>query len=222
MHYPLALMAVAMSVFLSPIHAADDPLKPIEDKPGLPRVLLVGDSISIGYTLPTRAALAGKANLHRIPTNAGTSAKTLENLDKWLGDGKWDVIHINVGLHDIKQVKGARQVSPEDYEKNLRSIIVRLKKTHATIIWASTTIVPEGAAGRTAGDEVKYNAIAAKVMNDEKVAVNDLYVLSQTHQATWQQKANVHFFDEGSKGLGKHVASVIETALASRTDGPMR
>src|SRR5262245_27701093 len=86
----------------SPMNAAEDPLKPIEDKPGLPRVLLIGDSISIGYTLPARKALDGKANVHRISANAGTSAKTLKNLDKWLGNGKWDVIHINVGLHDIK------------------------------------------------------------------------------------------------------------------------
>jgi lysophospholipase L1-like esterase len=215
-HLPLAVMLICIAT--APLNAADDPLKPIEDKPGLPRVLLIGDSISIGYTLPSRAALDGKANVHRIPTNAGTSAKTLENLDKWLGDGKWDVIHINVGLHDIKQVKGSRQVAPDDYEKNLRAIVARLKKTNAKIIWASTTIVPEGAAGRTAGDEVKYNAIAAKVMGDEDVAANDLYALSKTHQATWQQKANVHFRDEGSKGLGKHVASVIEKALASRND----
>lgn len=41
----------------------------IKDAPGLPRVLLIGDSISIGYTEPVRMELAGKANVHRIPTN---------------------------------------------------------------------------------------------------------------------------------------------------------
>ena len=42
------------------------PLKPISDIAGLPRVLIVGDSISIGYTLPTRSLLSGKANVHRV------------------------------------------------------------------------------------------------------------------------------------------------------------
>src|SRR5215831_15553891 len=59
----------------------------ITDDPKLPRVLLIGDSISIGYTLDTRQALAGKANVHRIPTNGGPTTNGLANLDAWLGDG---------------------------------------------------------------------------------------------------------------------------------------
>lgn len=42
---------------------------PITDTPGLPRVLLIGDSISMGYTLPVRDLLKGRANVHRIPEN---------------------------------------------------------------------------------------------------------------------------------------------------------
>ena len=67
----------------------------IQDDPALPRVLLIGDSISIGYTLPTRALLAGKANVHRILTNGGPTPNGLEHLTEWLGSGKWDVIHFN-------------------------------------------------------------------------------------------------------------------------------
>ncbi|MEX2189016.1 MAG: SGNH/GDSL hydrolase family protein [Pirellulales bacterium] len=193
--------------------AADDPLQPIEDVPGLPRVLLVGDSISIGYTLPTRKALSGKANVHRIAANSGTTANTLKNLDKWLGDGHWDVIHMNIGLHDLKYVKGERQVAPDDYEQNLRQIVARLKKTGAKIIWATTTPVPEGAAARNPGDDIKYNAIAAKVMEEEKVAVNDLFALAKQHQAKWQRKADVHFNAAGSQGLGQRVADEILKAL---------
>ena len=74
-----------------------NPMAPINDVPGLPRVLLIGDSISIGYTLPTRALLKGKVNLHRIPTNGGPTIKWLEHIDAWLGKKKWDVIHFNWG-----------------------------------------------------------------------------------------------------------------------------
>ena len=59
-------------------------MKPIEDVAGLPRVLLIGDSISIGYTLPTRKLLEGKANLHRALTNCGPTSKGVQHLDKWL------------------------------------------------------------------------------------------------------------------------------------------
>jgi hypothetical protein len=67
---------------------------------GLPRVLLIGDSISMGYTLDVRELLKGKANVHRIPTNGGPTTNGLKNIKAWLGDSKWDVIHFNWGLHD--------------------------------------------------------------------------------------------------------------------------
>ena len=74
----------------------------VTDDPKLPRVLLIGDSISIGYTLPVRELLKGKANLHRIPVNGGPTITGLEKLKGWIGDGKWDIIHFNWGLHDLK------------------------------------------------------------------------------------------------------------------------
>jgi hypothetical protein len=77
-------------------------MKPPQEVPGQPRVLLIGDSISIGYTLPVRELLKGKANVHRIPQNGGATDVGLEKMASWLGDGKWDVIHFNFGLHDAK------------------------------------------------------------------------------------------------------------------------
>jgi hypothetical protein len=118
-------------------------LSPIVDDPALPRVLLIGDSISIGYTLPTRAALAGKANVHRPPTNCGGTPNILRHLDEWLGSGRWDVIHFNSGIHDIKRPGGNRVVTPEQYEKNLRIVVQRLKQTGAALVWCSTTQSPE-------------------------------------------------------------------------------
>jgi hypothetical protein len=72
----------------------------VADNPKLPRVLLIGDSVSRGYTLPTRKVLAGKANVHRAPANCGPTAAGVQKLDAWLGEGKWDVIHFNFGIHD--------------------------------------------------------------------------------------------------------------------------
>ena len=75
--------------------------QPPEVQAGLPHVLLIGDSISIGYMQATRKQLAGEANVWRPPTNCGPSTKGLESLEAWLGDRKWDVIHFNFGLHDL-------------------------------------------------------------------------------------------------------------------------
>ena len=143
----------------------------VDEVAGLPRVLLIGDSISMGYTIPVRKLLEGKANVQRIPTNGGPTSRGVENIEEWLGDEPWDVIHFNWGLHDLKRMKdgkvdisGEWQVAPEDYEKNLISLVSRLQATGATLIWAMTTPVPEGASMRIPGDDVEANEIARRVM----------------------------------------------------------
>lgn len=200
-----------------------DVFAPIVDDPKLPRVLLIGDSISMGYTFPVRKMLAGKANVHRVPENGGDTARGLEKLDQWLGDKPWDVIHFNFGLHDLKRlrdgaydVRGTQVRSVEDYAKNLDALVVRLKKTGATLIWATTTPVPAGARGRMKGDEVRYNAAAARVMKRHGVQVNDLYGYILPNLAKAQRPRDVHFPGKGSDMLGRRVASVISAALAER------
>jgi lysophospholipase L1-like esterase len=193
-----------------------DPLAPVADDPALPRVLLIGDSISIGYTLPTRQQLKGTANLHRIPENGGPTTNGVAKLDKWLGDGKWDAIHFNFGLHDIKlDAEGKPQVSPEEYEKNLRAIVKRLKATNAKLIWATTTPVPDAKVNppRKDADVVAYNAIARKVMEENGVAVDDLYGFAKPQLDRLQQPANVHFTDRGSDALAEKVAGSVRAAL---------
>ncbi|MFM7244385.1 MAG: SGNH/GDSL hydrolase family protein [Planctomycetaceae bacterium] len=201
----------------------DPALAPIDDVPGLPRVLLIGDSISIGYTLPTRKLLAGKANVHRIPTNGGPTTRGLEQLDRWLGDSKWDVIHFNFGLHDLKHADAAgklvdaseapRLVDLDAYRDNLRTVVRRLKTTGATLIWCTTTPVPPGAKGREPGDEIAYNAVAAEVMKDEGVAINDLHAFAAGRLAEIGKPADVHYTTAGSAVLAAQVAGRIDAAL---------
>jgi hypothetical protein len=198
-------------------------MEEIQDVPNLPRVLLIGDSISIGYTLPVRALLQGKANVHRPRENCSSTKAGLEKLDTWLGTGKWDVIHFNWGLHDLKYLdannklvppdKGKQQVPLDEYEKNMRALVERLKKTGAKLIWCSTTPVPEGSDGRVAGDEVKYNETALKVMKEAGVAVDDLWAFAKPRLTEIQKPANVHYTDEGSQALAKQVVSEIEKFL---------
>jgi len=203
----------------SPVLAQDkkqDPaFAPVKDDPALPRVLLIGDSISIGYTVPTRELLKGKANVHRIPENGGPTINGLKKLDTWLGDGKWDVIHFNWGLHDLKMDTGKHQVPLDQYEKNLRELVKQLKATKAKLIWASTTPVPDAKVNppRKDSDVIAYNAAARKVMEENGVAIDDLYGFALPRLKEIQRPANVHFTDEGSKALAKEVAARIEKAL---------
>jgi hypothetical protein len=201
----------------------------IEDRPELPRVLLIGDSISIGYTLDVRELLKDKANVHRIPVNGGPTTNGLKNIQSWLGDSKWDGIHFNWGLHDLKFVgpegtgladpkaEGSRyQVPLADYEKNLAELVAAMQKTGAKLIWCSTTPVPEGSQGRIAGDEVKYNEAAARVMKAAGVATNDLCSHANAKLKETQRPANVHFNDAGSKYLAEKVAASIAAQLPKK------
>ena len=153
--------------------------QPPQVQAGLPNVLLIGDSISIGYMLAARKQLAGEANVWRPATNCGPSTRGLESLDAWLGDRQWDVIHFNFGLHDLKYLgpKGQNLADPEaadshqqvpidQYAANLKRIAGRLKETGATVIWCETTPVPKGAKGRVVGDSRRYNEAAAEAMGE--------------------------------------------------------
>lgn len=209
----------AVLILAMPGQEKKDPaFEPVTDDPALPRVLLIGDSISIGYTIPVRKLLAGKANVHRIWENGGATSHAVAKIDAWLGPGKWDVIHFNWGLHDLKQGKDGPQVSLEDYEKNLRELVKKLKATGATLIWATTTPVPEGDQRpvRKAEDAPRYNAVAKKVMDETGVAINDLYAFALPKLKEIQLPSNVHYTPKGYQALGEEVARVVLGVLQKK------
>lgn len=196
----------------------------------LPRVLLIGDSISLGYTKQVAELLKGKADVQRVKGNAGHTGMGIANLPKWLDakHGRWDVIHFNWGLWDLcyrnpesktqghrDKVNGTLTHTPEQYRKNLQQIVATLEKTGAKLVWASTTPVPEGEAGRKVGDDITYNRIAAEVMKEHHIPINDLHALMVPHMKTMTTApGNVHFTAEGSQLLAKQVADTIEKVLA--------
>lgn len=188
------------------------------DEAGLPGVLLLGDSISEGYTPAVRAALAGRANVQQA--FGGSTQTGLAKLPQLLGARGWAVIHFNFGLHDLKHWKDNQldlsgpQVTPvADYEKNLTDLVGRLQATGADLVWATTTPVPPGANGRVAGEEIVFNAAAARVMERAGIPVNDLHAAA-SRWPELQKPENVHFTDEGSRRLGTQVAAVVAGRLS--------
>jgi len=191
-----------------------------------PYVLIIGDSISIGYFRPLQKLLEGKALVRHNPGNAAHTANGLAKLDEWLGDTHWDVIHFNHGLHDLKYVdeqggnasvdKGRQQIPVDQYERNLDEIVRRLKKTGAKLIFATTTPVPDGTGIRVKGDAKKYNIAAERVMKKHGVIINDLYSFAMPRLGEIQRPQNVHFTEAGSELLAEQVAKGILKALDSQ------
>ena len=198
-----------------------NPMAPIEEVKGLPHVLVIGDSISIGYTLPTRALLKGKVNLHRIRTNGGPTTKGVTEIEKWLGKRKWDLIHFNWGLHDLKYMGkdgtnlvpkekgGIVQVPLSEYEKNLEKLVIRMKKSAKQLVWRNTTPIPPGSKARYVGDSLKYNEVAAQLMKKQGVPILDLFTPSKKNMQDWMKEADVHYHAHGSQALAERVAEDI-------------
>ena len=199
----------------------------------LPKVLIIGDSISIGYMEPLKELLEDIAVLEHNPGNAQHSRYGLEKLDEWLGDTQWDVIHFNHGLHDLKYVdeegnnvssaeEGHIQISLEEYGQNMEAIVRRLKETNARLIFATTTPYPAEKEGplRTKEDASRYNDVAVEVMKRYQVEINDLYAFVLPRLEELQRPQNVHFTKEGSQELAEEVALHIREVLGNNTSVP--
>jgi len=200
-----------------------DPFANPIDDPALPRVLIIGDSISIGYTTGVRKLLSGKANVHRVKGNCRYSAFGAEHIDSWIGEGDWDLIHFNFGLWDWYGWSQEQKATPESYAANLDQIVTKLKATKAQLIFGVTTppcIGPETKVKIIVTEEraKAFNDAALAVMKKHGVAINDLYAPIAGKRAQYQQGANnVHYNNAGKSLQAKQVAQAIEAALTQST-----
>ena len=191
---------------------------------------MLGDSISMGYMRFVQEALKEAAEVFRPAENCQGTNHGVKSIDAWLAieGGKWDVIHFNFGLHDLKHVdpqtgrnsenpNDPQQADPDLYRKNLEEIILKLKATGAKLIFATTTPFPPNPAGpyRDPEQVVIYNKIALALCEKYGIAVNDLCSFALPRLDELQQPANVHFKTEGSKALGEQVALSIKKMLSS-------
>ena len=187
----------------------------------LPKVLLIGDSISSGYHQAVAKALEGKAVVARSSDNGESTAVGVIKIDGWLGDTKWDVIHFNWGVWDMYGWQYASDDrSPAMYAQRLDALVVRMKKTGARLIWATTTPVPpkpEATMLKRWKKEVvidpdlerQYREVALQVMKKHDVQVDDLYTLLKPRRSEFQGDDNVHFSAAGSALMARQVADCI-------------
>lgn len=196
----------------------------------LPKVLLIGDSISGGYYPLVAKALEGKAVVAKSSDNGESTAVGVMKIDGWLGDTKWDLIHFNWGVWDMYGWQYATDDrSPAAYARRLETLVVRMKKTGAKLIWATTTPVPPGAENtmltrfktKVVIDqdlERQYQEVALNVMNKHDVEVDDLYALLKPRRSEFQKDNDVHFSGGGYALLAKQVADCILQNLGSATE----
>lgn len=176
-----------------------------------PTVLIIGDSISSGYTPIVDASLQGFMCVGHNKGNAGNTENLYIHLEEYLRDVQWTVIHVETGgLHNTSP---AELVPPERYAELLHLTFTRLLQTGARIVWATTTERPQGAAN--VGLEVDYNAIASMVLRDfPEVLVDDLWSVSRTLlQDQHLSPGNVHYTQVGYEILAEYVEESLWRAL---------
>lgn len=189
------------------------------------QLILIGDSIRMGYQADVIRELANLADVWAPTQNGGNSANILQHLDEWIIHRAPDVLHINCGLHDLRKDfdTGEPAIPINQYESNLRTLLGRiLAEANCTVIWAMTTPVNEiwhhdrKGFDRLEADVAAYNAVACKVADDLDIPINDLFrVIRDAGRDSYLTPDGVHFTPEGSALLGKAVANFVKPYLTT-------
>jgi len=191
------------------------------------KILIIGDSISIGYTPFVRDALENEATVVHNAGNAQHTGTGLAKLDEWLGDEKWDIIQFNWGLWDLcyrspdssdigkkDKINGKVEFTVEEYKANLEELVKKLLLTHAKLVFVTTSFVPDGEPGRMVGDDKIYNKAALEVMKKYHIPVNDINTVSKKiHKKEGKAESDVHYTEEGYKMLAGKITSYLEKEL---------
>lgn len=187
----------------------------------LPRVLLIGNSITQGYYPFVQKSLEGKAYVARYTSSRGildpVLRKEIKNLIK---QHRYELIQFNNGLHGI-------QYSEAEFEKGFRKLIRMLKKNgqNAKLIGATCTgVLPGFTEWKSDAYNKKLiesrNKIIRDLCQDHQIPVNDLYPLT-AFQADFFSEDKIHHTAAGYKLLaGQTVELFLEIIAAPQKNKP--
>ena len=200
-----------------------------------PQVLLIGDSISLGYGPYLETALSGRAACVRVgpgpslvrlgdpaAENGGDSRKVVQLL-RTAGemDSHFDLAVVNCGLHDIKTdpTTGEKQVPLGHYQDNLEQIISLAGAVADRMVWVRTTPVDDQRHNshvsefhRHARDVEDYNRAADRVMAEAGVLLIDLCRFTEGLGAEVYCD-HVHFTDPVRREQAGYIASHLAPVL---------
>ena len=181
------------------------------------KMILIGDSIRMGYQPLVTAKLKGRADVVGPVQNGGDSHNVLTHMESWVLSHEADVVHMNCGLHDLKFENGRYQVPLDEYVRNVEEIVRLVQERFGgRFIWATTTPVLDERHQkvkpfeRHETDVQRYNEAALAVMRAHKVTVNDLHaVIENGGPAECLGPDGVHMTERGNALLSEAVAAAI-------------
>ncbi|HWD18982.1 MAG TPA: SGNH/GDSL hydrolase family protein [Verrucomicrobiae bacterium] len=215
-------LAVLSAAVAEPIHAPSasaeavawcDVWIPHANESGLPRVLLLGDSISQGYYAAVEKSLAGRAYVAKLATSAFISDPALmQQVVMVLDQYHFDIIHFNNGMHGWEH-------SEAEYRAAFPQFLATLQQhaPQARLVWASTTtlkVSPHDPAHATDQRIAARNATALEFVQPAHIDVDDLAALTAGHPELHID--NVHFNSDGTALQAKQVTAAIVKLLPVR------
>ena len=193
------------------------------------KIVLIGDSIRLGYEKYVKEAFEGVAEVYSPTENCRFAEYTLRFAHEWKAKGAWpaevDAVHWNAGLWDVIRIFGDDPLTPRSaYESFIERINNRLKMMYpnAKIIFVTSTAVNEegykGDFKRRNSDIEEYNAIARSVLEGSGTLINDLYAVTKDIPDACRSDMTHFNTPEGVKVMGGVVVKYLCGVLGISED----
>ena len=194
------------------------------------KIVLIGDSIRLGYEAYVRAAFRDVAEVYAPTENCRFAHYVFRYLHEWKSLGTWpsdvDVVHWNAGLWDVIHFFGDEaQTAPASYAEVIARIDRRLRVLFpkAKMIFATSTSVDEEAYKaasykRSNAEIAAYNRLALEALADTDTVIDDLYPLTLTLPSSARSDLTHFNNDEGCRYLGSWVTASIARVLGIDPD----
>ena len=188
------------------------------------KVILLGDSIRLGYEKYVREALSGVCEVYSPEDNCKFAENLLRYASDWKARGNFptdaDLVYWNAGLWDVLHLFGDVALTPfAAYGEFIARIDRRLRFLYpqAKMVFAcSTSIVEEkyGENFKRYNYEIEaYNAKAKEMLQGTGTIIHDLYAVSVAASPECRSDATHFNTTAGVAWMGQAVTDVICSTL---------
>ena len=186
-------------------------------------VLLIGDSIRMGYEEAVKKSLENDARVYFPEENCRFASYVLRYMHEYknlLGDKQVDVLHWNAGLWDCLRLFEEEPHTPVDvYAYYIERICIRIKKIFpdAKVIFATSTSVQSELMAtdfKRYNEEIEiYNKAATEVVKKYGFEINDLYTTSVGLPSDAHSDPVHYYTSFGTRVFAEQVLSYLLPAL---------
>ncbi|MBQ7879545.1 MAG: SGNH/GDSL hydrolase family protein [Clostridia bacterium] len=176
----------------------------------LPHIALVGDSITEGYFRLVQKAFEGIARVDYLATSYSIASDAYAAMVKaFIADSDYVAVHYNYGLH-------AYSVTDEVYAARCKEMLTFLSARTKTVVGLTTTVLTDDLKTESAEWKEKViarNAELAKIAEELRLPVNDLYTESKRLSGDSRAADGVHFSEKGYAALALQVTESLKKLL---------